>query len=274
MYREVGYHGIRVFKDDLYNIDELETKILCESVQYGIDELVSKLFVKNDKIQSKLSPLNNDDIEYINNMIKTYNIKFMNDNMDIVMTHQELNKTISVVSVVDFSLNEQYTLKIYKKDDVVIAENNNMRCPLTESISSTKNKIKRSFRKFDTKFDNWYSTYKKKKEQDERDKLMRTMPKPSKILKDGLAIGGLSIINPVLGLSAVLIKIATSKKSSVKAKHNALREIRAELEIIEEEIRDAESEGDKDKKKELMRARRTLNDAIVRIKIGDAVTTN
>lgn len=272
MTNEKPFYDIRIFKDSYYK-DGSDFRILRETQDPFMTEIAYAISNKDasiycDEFNEILTP---DDKSTIDNFIDIYNNIFIEDETDLLITHQELNKFLSVISIVNSELSEQMAFTIFKKDNVLMIENNSISAPLSESVSTISNKIKRSFRQFDSKFDKWYADYKKEQEAEERDKMMRTMPRPSKMLKTGLAIGGLSILNPILGLTAIVVKLGSSKKRSKTAQKRALRELNAELEIIEEEIRDAESEGDKNKKKKLMRARQKIKEGIERIKYGDAI---
>lgn len=104
--------------------------------------------------------------------------------------------------------------------------------------------------------------------EDIRDKHVEKIPfKLSRLIKVALASGlTLAVAGPVIGGITIITGLAVSKKLSIKEKDKLLSEIREELLIVEEKIKDADGNGDKEEKYQLMRLKNSLKRSEIRIK--------
>ncbi|MEI2419563.1 hypothetical protein V6O07_04760, partial [Arthrospira platensis SPKY2] len=104
---------------------------------------------------------------------------------------------------------------------------------------------------------------------DVRDKHVKQMPiKLSKIIKSAVAVGAAWAINPAIGAVTAIAGFAVSKKMDAREKDRLISEIKEELLIVEEKIKDADSNGDKKQKYQLIRLKNSLERSIKRIQYG------
>lgn len=96
-----------------------------------------------------------------------------------------------------------------------------------------------------------------------------TMPPLSKLIKQACVIGAAWAINPAVAAITALTVVMASNKVRRDARRKILAELKEELEMVEEKIKDAESKGDNKSKYQLMRLRNKLKTSIERIKYGD-----
>lgn len=102
--------------------------------------------------------------------------------------------------------------------------------------------------------------------QDREDLIKGALPKASRIIKTALLTGAVWMVNPVIAVIGALTSLALSSKIKDSEKTKILGELKQELEICEEKIKDADSRGDNKKKYQLMRIRNKLNTDIERIR--------
>lgn len=79
------------------------------------------------------------------------------------------------------------------------------------------------------------------------------------------------------GPFAILLALFTKyilKRASVSETRNYILELQEELELVEEKIKDAESEGDRQAKYALMRTRQAIKNQLNRVKFGETVGKN
>ena len=110
-----------------------------------------------------------------------------------------------------------------------------------------------------------------------REDLLRGRGKPSTIIKRaikaaiagcaiGIAAGGISLA-PFFSLITFIISTIRRRDISDKEKKKIVWEMEQELEIVEEKIKDAESDGNKKLKYQYMRLRSELQRNIVQLKV-------
>jgi hypothetical protein len=88
------------------------------------------------------------------------------------------------------------------------------------------------------------------------------------LLKKILGTIGLFSIAPIKALCAILIRYALKKNTTVSERRKIILELEAELEMINEKIDDARSDGDREAKYSMMRTRTELQNALARIRYG------
>ncbi len=143
---------------------------------------------------------------------------------------------------------------------------------LDESVKTKLNDVKQTIKKVENKIDSAFDRKVKAIMQDAKNEteeriVSRTLPKLTSMLKTGGLVGGaLAVFNPVTVAAGALVTMAIKKNFSMKSKKRILNELKLEAEIIEEKIKDADSEGNKQAKYELMRRRSDINRAIDRIR--------
>ena len=92
------------------------------------------------------------------------------------------------------------------------------------------------------------------------------IPSFSKCVKLGVALAGLSWLNPAAGVIAAVGGFAMSKRLTKKERMLLLDEIETELEVLEKEIAMAESDGNMKKQRALLKYRKDLQRQYQRIK--------
>lgn len=139
---------------------------------------------------------------------------------------------------------------------------------------NVKNKVvqadKAVSNKIDSTVDYIKASAKKALLPDSREDIIKdTMPPLSKLLKQAVAVGAAWAINPALAAITAVTAVALNRKVKREARRKVLAELREELELVEEKIKDAESKGDNKNKYQLMRLRNKLKTSIEKIKYGD-----
>lgn len=94
------------------------------------------------------------------------------------------------------------------------------------------------------------------------------IPSFSKCIKSAIAIGGISFINPVLGIIATMGMIGVSKALNHKERQLIYDEINTELKVVEKEIEMANNDGDMKKYRCLLQYQKRLERERQRIKYG------
>ena len=86
------------------------------------------------------------------------------------------------------------------------------------------------------------------------------------LLKKLLGTVAIFSFSKIAGVIAIVVMVATKKKTTESEKKKILSELETELEIIEEKINDARGDDNRQAKYALMRTRNELRDAINRIR--------
>lgn len=127
--------------------------------------------------------------------------------------------------------------------------------------------VRKASDKIDSIADKIFGQMKSAKDEDERERIIRnSIPKASSIIKKAITTGAVALLNPALALIGLLSSIAINKRTRDVQRKLILNELQTEFKIVEEKIKDAESENDKKKKYELMRIQAKLQKDIERIR--------
>jgi hypothetical protein len=142
---------------------------------------------------------------------------------------------------------------------------------LKDTIMKAKANIKVADRKtsgtIDSLADKIFGEIKATKDEDDRERIIRnSIPKASTIIKKALITGAVALINPAIALIGLLANLAINKHTTEIQRKLILKELQTEYKIVDEKIKDAESENDKKKKYELMRIHAKLERDIERIR--------
>jgi hypothetical protein len=84
------------------------------------------------------------------------------------------------------------------------------------------------------------------------------IPKFSKMVKRAIILGFTWAVNPAIAVITAAAAFALSKKGKESQRQMILRDLNNELEMVEEKIKDADSNSEKEKKYQLMRLRQTI----------------
>lgn len=116
-----------------------------------------------------------------------------------------------------------------------------------------------------------YAKIKKADTEERRNLIIKgnIVPKITRWIKRAITLGVVSALtNPIIAGIGLLTYIATDKHFDRKEKAKIIRELKSELEIVEEKIEDARGDENKQNKYELMRIRTKLKKDIERIEFG------
>lgn len=94
------------------------------------------------------------------------------------------------------------------------------------------------------------------------------IPSFSKCIKFGILVGGLSIVNPVLGIITAMGMIGVSKRLNYKERQLIYDEIDTELQVVEKQLEMANNDGDMKKYRFLLQYQKRLDREKQRIKYG------
>lgn len=105
--------------------------------------------------------------------------------------------------------------------------------------------------------------------EDVRDKKVKGIPfKVTKLIKTAAIAGTAWAINPAILALGILAKMTIGKYLTAREKDRLMNELTQELEIVEEKIKDADANGDKEKKYQLMRLRNEIKRNKMKISSG------
>lgn len=145
---------------------------------------------------------------------------------------------------------------------------------IDESVKDVKMKVKqvkKSISSKEQKMDKWFDDTLKDIRNNLRNEkrsmiVQNDFPKLSKLIKRAIVLGTGFAINPAIAAIGLMTTFVLSKKSTHDEKKKLLLELNRELEITNEKIRDADSNGDKKEKYELMRLKHKIETNIDKIK--------
>lgn len=142
---------------------------------------------------------------------------------------------------------------------------------LVNSVKKTAKNVKKTVKDKQEAMDKWFDdTLKdirnKTRNSAREDIVTDAFPKLSKMIRRATVLGAGFAIDPAIGAITVLVQYVLSKKSKESERKRLLSELKRELEIVEEKIRDADSSSDRKQKYELMRLKHKLQTDIDRIK--------
>lgn len=127
--------------------------------------------------------------------------------------------------------------------------------------------VKQKQDKMDKWFDDTLKTIQGESRNRNREEIVKnSVPKLSKMVKRAIVLGGTWAINPAIAAISAVTMVALSKNATEKEKKRVLSELKKELELVEEKIKDSDSNGDRKEKYELIRLRQKLTTDIDRIK--------
>ena len=140
---------------------------------------------------------------------------------------------------------------------------------LRENLSdSVKTVDKRTSNKIDAKTKGTVDALKKLTIGSTQEEIIYNRKKVSTLVKKAATIGTAAAINPAIAVLGTFSYAIAKKKLKKSEQEKILFELKQELEIVEEKIRDADNNNEKEKKYELMRLRMEINKSIERIRRG------
>lgn len=147
-----------------------------------------------------------------------------------------------------------------------LTENGSRVAIAKNTISKVKRANKVASDKVDTVFDRLIKDTRKAIIGQSREEIINNRIKVSTIIKKAILTGTSFYINPALGLLTTFVQLCVRGRLKLREKNRILADLKAELEICEEKIRDAEADNDRKKKYELMRVRREIQRSIEKIR--------
>ena len=147
-----------------------------------------------------------------------------------------------------------------------LTENGSRVAIAKNTISKVKRANKVASDKVDTVFDRLIKDTRKAIIGQSREEIIINRIKVSTIIKKAILTGTSFYINPALGLLTTFVQLCVRGRLKIREKNRILADLKAELEICEEKIRDAEADNDRKKKYELMRVRREIQRSIEKIR--------
>lgn len=130
-----------------------------------------------------------------------------------------------------------------------------------------KQKVNRNEKRVDTWFDKTLKKIKGESRNRTREEIVTdSFPKISKLVKRAIGLGAAYAINPALAGIGMMTTFVISKRAKEFERKKLLSELKRELEIVDEKIKDADGSGEREKKYQLMRVKHKLETDIDRIK--------
>ncbi|MGL5743982.1 MAG: hypothetical protein ACRCXX_02410 [Cetobacterium sp.] len=173
----------------------------------------------------------------------------------------------TAVAILEAMLGKSYDINcIYLLDEAVTS--------VKKVASNVQHKVVQADKKASSKLDGFVDDVKAGAKKlllpdAKEDVIKDTMPPLSKLIKQACLIGAAWAVNPAVAAITAVTVVMASNKVKREARRKILAELREELEMVEEKIKDAESKGDNKSKYQLMRLRNKLKTSIERIKYGD-----
>lgn len=180
------------------------------------------------------------------------------------VNESQLNDSINLLEYEYSLLTEEQKLILFDESDEY----------LNEAFDKTKQKIrnvKYSVNNKIQKMDGWFNKTLKDirfgiTNSAKEDIIEQNVPKMSKMVKRAMVLGVAWAINPAMAAIAAVTTWSLSKKGKETQRQRILRDLNNELEMVEEKIKDADANSDKNKKYELMRLRQSIQNNRDKIK--------
>lgn len=199
-----------------------------------------------------------------------------------MLKEEFVNTFTNLFKTVEESTSFLYDESLYGADDKYITSevyDNIEKCfteypeQLSEAIGETIKNAKYKFKKKEDAVDravaDKINAMHDDIKNDIRDKYVERVPfKLSKMIKLAIGAGAAWAINPAIAAIGAVVMLARSKKIQAREKDRLISEIKEERMIVEEKIKDADANGDKNKKYQLMRVKNSLDRAEKRITYG------
>lgn len=161
-------------------------------------------------------------------------------------------------------------IDIILENDMTLSESK-----LRNATRKVAGKIERANRKSSAKIDGVADTIIDGGRQNEkkrmRQEIMDGRLKVSTVVKRAVALGTITAINPAIGVLTATVFLFRKGLIKKNQQTQLLAELKSELEIVEEKIKDAESENDKKKKYQYIRLRREIQRSIDKIRYHDTL---
>jgi len=267
-------------------VADFTSEMLDASLTHSMSEYI--LSVKDNvdltskDIQAILKYLMNDVLELVNDKIDAYRYTMIQNTIknfwevkfpillineiepcdDMVPNEPELHRPANESKNVMLDNGLTIAIEAYKKDSVAIHKNE-------MKIYKAYKKYKNAEEKIDAQISNAVDEMKKVLVGNVKTEIIEGKRlSVIGLLKKVLGTVGLFAVGPIKALCVLLVKYALKKSTTVSEKRKIIMDLEAEIEMINEKIEDARSEGNKAAKYRMMRTRTELQNALARIKYG------
>ena len=248
--------------------DKANAKVIdryIKKYEKEVEKMTNKVYnCKNPKqkkyLQEELNSLENgltnlmsykDKLEDENNTIITKRMKDMNSNLE-----EAVNLMLDEYLI----LTEEQKLVLFS-DEEFLSEG------VIDKVKVMKHDIGKKVDSMDKWFQDTARTIKYGIQNNKRSEIVEGdfFPKVSKMVKRAIVLGVVWAINPAIAAIGAVSAFVLSKKGTENQRKKVLRDIKNELELVEEKIKDADSNNDKKQKYQLIRLRQKLQNEKDRI---------
>jgi len=192
----------------------------------------------------------------------------------------------------EFNINNDLALEvmIITLTEILEEANSQLSGPINEGVGSVMRKASDAMSKaavkvtladrqlserINDKFNRYLKLYRESKRNAAYDTVVKRAIDLSRILKNvimssivGLLVPGTAAVKLVSAIIAILVKTAIDKRTDAKYKNLIFNDLKLELKIVQEKIKDADARGDIKAKYKLMRIENELGRAMNRIQFN------
>lgn len=202
-----------------------------------------------DNLQSKKYELEDEDVSIVKNLNLKKSDEFNNE----------------AVSQLKYELNQLTESQL----DLLLYDNLS-EGKIIDKVKKTADMTKKVIGKKEEKMDKWFNDTLKEIQGESRNRnreeiVENSLPRLSKMIKRAIGLGVAWAVNPAIAAISLVTMVVTSKHATEKEKKRVLSELKKELEIVEEKLKDADSNGDRNEKYQLMRLKQKLTTDIDRV---------
>ncbi len=261
MHRE---HEVLMENASFYNETE-ELYATKESVELEFAKNATVMFMNQDRVleDADIALLNNIAFRYIDVMeslgIPLFEASDVKKGKADELKKKAKDKTEDVKKEVDKKVKEGKKA-IFKGREKIKKKKDEYEPKVKSGIKKVKEAIKQLPSAFKSLVDNTYGRLKRMNRAERKKAMLEggMYRKLSSLIRNGLRIGTSIALGPVLGSIFFIGSIVHSAHTSDRIKNEIVADMKQELAITKEKIRDADSNGDKEAKYQLMRIKDQL----------------
>lgn len=172
------------------------------------------------------------------------------------INEKEVNEAVNLMELEYLILTQEQKLILFDDSNIF----------LNEALDNVKQSVNAKLHDAGAKveqMDNWFNKTARDIKigftNNARDDIIEdNIPKFSKMVKRAIVLGFTWAVSPAIAVIGAATAFALSKKGKESQRQMILRDLNNELEMVEEKIKDADSNSDKEKKYQLMRLKQTL----------------
>jgi len=173
--------------------------------------------------------------------------------------------------IVDMALMQGYQVfsEQYAKCEALYPGKDYLNESMKEKATIAKSTVNRTERKMDKWFENSLQAIKTKFMGNKREDIIKNetgAPSLSRMIRKAALLGTAAAINPAMAAIGIVVGFAIRSRMTHVEKEKLLLELNNEKRMVEEKIKDADAQGDRTKKYELMRLQNKINLDIDRLK--------